>query len=184
MIDAIGRFMTDGPFLAVYLFLFAGAFVRGQATYGVGRWATSLALRHVRPKRRWQQRAVDWLNSEDVLRGTASIHRWGLPVIPFSFLTVGFQTMVNAGAGMLRLPWLTYTLAMIPGALAWALIYSTIGFAVWGAAIEAAAGSPWALAGIVSIVLVAVLTFVVLRRRRAGAAVRDPEIPERSRGNV
>lgn len=104
------------------------------------------------------------------MHGTSSIHRWGLPVIPFSFLTVGFQTVVNAGAGLLRLPWWKYTLAMIPGCLAWALIYSTIGFAVWEAAIAAAAGSPLGIAGMVALVLVLVATVVVRRRRRAARA--------------
>ncbi|MDO5495629.1 MAG: VTT domain-containing protein [bacterium] len=160
-------FLNDGPFLAVYLFLLMVVFLRAQGTYWLGRWATNLAVKHMRPTEGWRKKAVDWLNSPAALRGTASIHRWGLPVIPFSFLTVGFQTVVNAGAGLLRLPWWKYTLAMIPGCLAWALIYSTIGFAVWGAAISAAAGSPWGIAGIIAVIVVVVATQVVRRRRRA-----------------
>ena len=97
----------------------------------------------------------------------AAIHRWGLAVIPFSFLTVGFQTMVNAGAGALRMPWWKYTLAMIPGCLAWATIYSTIGFAVWGAVLAAAAGSPWGIAGIAATALVVGATLAVRRRANA-----------------
>ena len=63
----------------------------------------------------------------------------------------------------------------LPGCAVWALIYSTIGFAVWEAAIAAAAGSPYGIAGMIAVVLVVVATVVVKRRRRAAqqAAQRD-----------
>ena len=56
---------------------------------------------------------------------------------------------------------------MIPGALAWALIYTTIGWAVWEAAISAVAGSPLMLV----VVLAAVIAFFVWRSRRGNRAV-------------
>lgn len=174
-------FLNNGPFLAVYLFLLMVVFLRAQGTYWLGRWATSLAVKHIRPTEGWKKRALDWLNSPDVMRGTSSIHRWGLPIIPFSFLTVGFQTLVNAGAGLLRLQWWKYTLAMLPGCLAWALIYSTIGFAVWGAAISAFAGSPWGIAGIVAVIVVVVATRWVKRRRKS---VRAATAERRASGEL
>lgn len=162
-------FLTGGPFWLVFASLTVIVFCRAQATYWLGRWATALTLRHARPREGWQRRAVDWLASPSLARGTAAIHRWGLPIIPLSFLTVGFQTVVNAGAGLLRLAWWTYTLAMLPGCVAWAAIYSTIGFAVWEAGLAAAAGTPWGVAGIAAVVLVLVATLLVRRRRRSDA---------------
>jgi len=76
------------------------------------------------------------------------------------------------------MPWWRYTLAMIPGCLAWATIYSTIGFAVWGAVLAAAAGSPWGIAGMVATAIIVVATVVVRRRRattRAQLTVIDGE---------
>ncbi|HZK04863.1 MAG TPA: VTT domain-containing protein [Actinomycetaceae bacterium] len=161
----LGTFLAEGPFVAVYLFLLMVVFLRAQGTYWLARWATELAVKHAKPEEGWRKRAIERLDSPSMRKGTASIHKWGLPVIPFSFLTVGFQSVVIAAAGFLRLPWWKFTLAMFPGILAWALIYSTIGFAVWGAAIAAAAGSPWGIAGMVSLA-VAIVAAVVVRRRR------------------
>ena len=56
-----------------------------------------------------------------------------LIIIPLCFLTVGIQTAVNAGSGVVRLRWRTYTLAMIPGCVAWALMYGLGMLAVWHA---------------------------------------------------
>ena len=65
-----------------------------------------------------------------------------------SFLTVGLQTVVNAAAGLIRMPWVRYTIAMLIGCVAWALIYATVGIAAVEACIALAAHSPWALAAV------------------------------------
>jgi membrane protein DedA with SNARE-associated domain len=164
-------FLTAWPFWLVFLFLYLGATIRGQATYWIGRLLTEQALRRTHPAHGWRRRAHSWLQGEGTERGIEAIRRWGLAVVPFSYLTVGFQTMVNAGAGVLRIGWPRYSLAQIPGALAWAAIYSTIGFVVWEAALAAAAGSPWGLAGIVALAVVIVAS-VLVRRRRGTRSVR------------
>lgn len=160
------EFLSDGPLWLLFPFLTVVVFLRAQGTYWLGRWATSLAVRRITPAEGWRTRLLAWLEGDVTDQGVVAIHRWGVAVIPFSFLTVGFQTMVNAGAGILRMPWWRYTLAMLPGCLAWATIYSTIGFAMWGAALAAAAGSPWGIAGMVATVIIAVATIGVRRRRR------------------
>lgn len=184
------EFLTTWPFWLVFAFMFSGALVRGQATYWTGRLVTEQALRRTHPRHGWRRRAHEALQGEGTQRGVDAIRRWGLVAVPFSFLTVGFQTMVNAGAGVLRIRWVLYTVAMIPGALAWALIYSTIGWAVWAAALAAAAGSPAGIAGLVVVALL-VLGAVVTRRRRArlpdvtgaldGDAAAEPEPGQGSR---
>ena len=67
-------------------------------------------------------------------------------------------------------------LAAIPGWLAWALIYSTIGYAVWRAAVAAAAGSPVGIA-VIATALAAAVAFLAVRRlrrsRRAHGASQD-----------
>lgn len=155
------------PFWLALLGLTAVAMGRGQATYWVARLVTEQALRRVKPAQGWQARVHAWLQGEQIAHGRRSIERWGLVVVPLCYLTVGFQTVVLAAAGVLRITWLRFTLAQVPGALAWGLIYTTIGFAAWEAVLLAAAGSPWALAGLVALVLVLVAT-LVSRRSRAG----------------
>lgn len=156
-------------FVVAFLFLFVVAMLRGQATYWLARAVTVQALRHSRPSEGWQARVHRWLRGDGVARGRSSIQRWGLVMIPLGYLTVGFQTLVLAAAGMLRIGWPAFTLVQVPGALAWAGIYSTIGFALWGASIAALAGEPLALAALVAAVVVVGTTLAVRRRRRNGA---------------
>ena len=56
-----------------------------------------------------------WFEGPVPRRGAAMLDKWGIIVIPLCFLTVGIQTAVNAGAGLVRMRWSTYTIAMIPG---------------------------------------------------------------------
>ncbi len=157
-------FLTGWPFWLVFAFLFSGAMLRGQGIYWLGRLATVQTLRRTHPTGGWRLRAHRALSGDGTQRGVAAIRRWGLVVVPLAYLTVGFQSMVMAGAGVLRIHWLRFTLAQVPGALAWAAIYSTIGFAVWTAALAAAAGSPAGVAALVVLVGAGV-TVVVLRLR-------------------
>lgn len=149
-------FVQDGPFALVYGFLLVVVFLRAQATYWVGRATAAGTLRS-----RWAAH----VDGPRTRRAIASIDRWGLPIIPLSFLTVGFQTAVNAGAGLIRMRWLRYTLAMIPGCLVWAAVYALGGLAAFEGAARLAARSPWALAGAVVLLVVAV-TALALRTRR------------------
>lgn len=155
--------------IGFYIFLFLGAMARGQAMYWLARVVTDRVMRLGRPEGGWQLRVHRWLHSDGVARGRASLARWGWPLIPFCYLTVGFQSMVMAAAGMVRMKWSVYVLAQIPGSLAWALIYSTIGFAFWGALFAAMQGNPaWLL---VLLVVVLLLVAWMVRRRRIRRAL-------------
>ncbi|TNC17101.1 hypothetical protein FHE66_12040 [Georgenia sp. 311] len=160
------EFLSGWPFWLVFGFLFLGAMLRGQGIYWLGRLATDQALRRTHPEGGWRLRAHRALSGEGAQRGVAAVRTWGLVIVPLAYLTVGFQSMVMLGAGILRIGWPRFTLAQVPGSLAWAGIYSTIGFAVWSAAIAAAAGSPAGIAALVALVAGIVL-LLVLRRRRA-----------------
>jgi len=150
-------FVQDGPFAMVYGFLLVVVFLRAQATYWVGRAVAAGTLRS-----RW----AEHVDGPRTRRAIASIDRWGLPIIPLSFLTVGFQTAVNAGAGLIRMRWVRYTLAMIPGCLVWAAVYALGGLAAFQAAGSLAARSPWALAGVVVALLLGAAALVLRARRR------------------
>ncbi|WP_164745277.1 DedA family protein [Georgenia faecalis] len=169
-------YLASWPFWLVFAFLYLGATLRGQATYWLGRIVTEQTLRRVHPRTGWRRRVAQTLAGDGTQRGVAAIRRWGLVAIPFAYLTVGFQSMVLAAAGVLRVPWVPFTLAQLPGALAWAAIYSTVGFAVWNAAIAAAAGSPWGIATVVAIVG-GVVGVVVVRRRRVRRAEAADDAP-------
>ena len=75
----------------------------------------------------------------------ALLHRWGPVAVTLAYLTVGVQTAVFAGSGLIRMPYARFTLASLPGAVGWAIVWATAGLgAVW-AALALAARSPWAL---------------------------------------
>ncbi|MBK5248398.1 MAG: hypothetical protein JJE50_03040 [Actinomycetales bacterium] len=167
--------MPDGldnvPFWMQYLFFLVVVLGRAQATYWVARVVTEQALRHTLPTTGAKLRVHAWLQGEGTQRGVEILRRRGVWVIPFSFLTVGFQTMVNAAAGVIRMTWPRYTAAMVPGAMAWAAIYSLGMWAAWESIVAAATGSWWGVVGLIG-VLLAIVALIVLRRRR-GARLEE-----------
>lgn len=155
------------PFAAAFAFLFAVGMLRGQATYGIARLVTEQALRHTRARSGWTAAVHRWLDGEAVGRGRSAVERWGMVAVALCYLTVGFQTLVLAGAGAIRMRWVRFTVAQVPGALAWATIYATVGFAVWVAVIGAVLSGHPLLVVLVGLAVVAavVLARSVLRRR-------------------
>ncbi|MTD15361.1 hypothetical protein GIS00_15585 [Nakamurella sp. YIM 132087] len=147
--------VTGQPFLIAASILAVIVFCRAQATYWIARGAATGALR---------SRFSAKLSGPGVQRATRIVHRYGPPVITVSFLTVGFQTVMNAAAGLTRMPFGRYLLAMIPGCLLWAVLYATVGLAAIEGAIWLAVSSPWAAIA-VGAVLVGGLVWWALRRR-------------------
>lgn len=166
LIDAIAEFVRSGPVAFVYLFFLFGAFSRSQAIYWLGRYMGSFIMKRGRPHGGWRVRMYNRVHADSTQNAIAALRRRGWPMIPFSFVTVGLQTLIQLSAGVIAMPWLRYSIASIPGAIAWALIYTTIGWAVWSAAFRAATGSPWALLAL----LVAALALVWRRTRNTPTA--------------
>ncbi|WP_420366305.1 VTT domain-containing protein [Curtobacterium sp. L3-7] len=160
-------FLEGLPFWWLVLALFVIVFCRAQATYWIARGAVAGASRS-----RWGR----WLDSAAVRRGSALLDRWGLPVVTVSFVTVGLQTVMNAAAGLARVPWWRYLLAMVPGCVAWAFLYATVGLAVFWAVVAALAGSPWGIAAVALLVVATVVAVTVVRHRgsRTGGSSRLP----------
>lgn len=162
--------LKEHPFAVVFMFLYLLGTARGQGTYWLARVVTEQALARTRPMVGWRLRLHQWLAADGVGRGRALLNKWGLVAVPVCYLTVGVQTLVLAAAGVTRVRWLHFTLAQIPGALAWATIYSTIGFAAWYAAWRAAAGErPWLTAAVVLGICVAGACLGWRARRRVRA---------------
>ena len=152
-----GGVTESWPYAATFAFFFAGALARSTVTYWAGR-----GLRAGGERTRWSRH----LDRPAVVRAERFVRRVGAPAVTLSFLTVGVQTAVIAAAGALRMPMARYLPAAVVGALVWAALYTTVGFAVVEAWVAGSAG-PWlalvvALAGLVWAVTVVV-------RRRAGA---------------
>ncbi|MGC4174933.1 DedA family protein [Demequina sp.] len=159
--------ISSGPWWWIFLFLLCVVFLRAQATYWIGRGlrrgaagSESQPQRRAGMARRFSGPA--WQRAQDF------VEKWGFVAIPVSFLTIGFQTLVNAAAGFTRMRWDLYTAAMIPGCAAWAAVYSVVGFSLVAAWKE----SPWLFVAVV-VALVGVAWLFSLWRRRSDVS---PEV--------
>ncbi|MDO5723509.1 MAG: hypothetical protein Q4P33_03780 [Flaviflexus sp.] len=160
--------IAEGPFIWLYLFLLTVVFFRAQATYWLGRYAGHLSARYAHRRNLTARPSVS--------RAIAALRERGWVVIPLSFLTIGFQTACNLGAGLIGIRPLIYTAAMIPGCLAWAGIYATVGFAVWQAALASIAGSPAGTIALVALTI-GVGAYIFLRRRaRTATNVKEHRV--------
>lgn len=152
------------PFGIAVAALFLIVLLRAQATYWIGRGVIAGAL---------HTRLADKLTGPRTTRAITLLNRYGPPIVTVSFLTVGFQTVANAAAGLIRMPWVRYTVAMVIGCIMWALIYATIGFAALNAAMALAAHSPWLLVGVIALLVAIAVAVVIARRRRRSGAPPD-----------
>lgn len=165
--------VTDGPWWWLFCFLLVLVFFRAQATYWLGRWvrhglaipADAEAGSVPQPSSR-RARIAARFSGPTWDRAERFLDRWGFIGVPLSFLTIGFQTMVNAAAGFGRMRWDLYTVAMIPGCAMWALVYSAAGFSL----VSAWKTSPWIVVAAVLGVVALAGVFTRLRRRRVRAS--------------
>lgn len=180
-------FLAQFPYWLAVALLVLGAMLRGQLMYWIGYAVTHQAIKGAarRPsdtaRRGPIRRTIDWLDDGGADPGVRALRRWGLAMVPFSYVTVGFQSMVQAGAGILRITWWKYVLAQIPGAIAWGVFYATVGFAAWELALSAALRSPLGIAGIIALIALIVVSIKFARRsgRAVARQVEDtPAVPE------
>lgn len=163
--------IADGPFIGIAAFLTVVVFLRSQATYWLGRFGTYGFLAKSKDSdKQWVVKLRAWLEGASVRRGVDAVEKWGLTIIPLSFLTIGFQTVVHAGAGVLRLRWWLYTLVAIPGYIAWGSLYAAIGIGLFKTGQAAAVGKTWGL--VMSTVFVIMLSLFILQRRNKAAKAR------------
>lgn len=161
--SVVPAFAREGIWFFVFLFMVV--LLRAQSTYWLARAAASGAVLAT-GRQGFLGAVARWFDGPVPRKGAAMLDKWGVIVIPLCFLTVGIQTAVNAGAGLVRMRWSTYTIAMIPGCVLWALLYGLGTLAVFAAAIRAVAGSPWGWVGLALIVALIAAKIVWGRRKR------------------
>ena len=143
--------------LAVGLFYLV-VLLRGGGTYALGRGARSGAGR---------SRVKARLETPRFRRVERLVERFGAPIVAVSFLTVGFQTLANLAAGVLRMPLPAYLPALAVGGFAWALIWG-VGVATYEAVAALGARSPLeaTVFVVIVVILVTIEVFTVRRSRR------------------
>jgi membrane protein DedA with SNARE-associated domain len=117
-------FWRGWPYPVAVAALFVVVMLRAGATYAIGR-AAQEGVRRSRLSR--------LMAKPRFARMQQAVARWGAPVVTLSFLTVGIQTLVNLAAGALRMPLRRYLPALTVGAILWAFLYATVGFATFAA---------------------------------------------------
>lgn len=195
--DTAAAYGMDGwPFEAVIAGLFVIVIARSHAFYWLGRGVVGGAARLAdrtpnapgpdargsdasgsedRPAAGARSHVLRLMRTPTARRGLAMVHRFGPFAVTLAYLTVGVQTAVFIGSGLLRMPYLRFALASLPGAVAWAFIWGTVGLgAVW-AAVRLATASPWGLAAV--LLLLAALVTSLVRRGRARRAARAAGAP-------
>lgn len=167
----VPQFISEGPFPVLVIFLALVVFSRSQGTYWLARLITSGVIKTSEVTTRpWLRRVGRWLQGASVQQGMDMIDRWGLITIPLSFLTIGIQTVIHAGAGVLRLRWWLYTLVALPGYFAWGFLYATVALSVVKTGQAAILGKTWAVL-LTAGVLVAVVLFSLHRFRVAKSRI-------------
>jgi membrane protein DedA with SNARE-associated domain len=169
------------PFWLVVVLLVVIVAARSHGTYwlarGVAHGASGLGVRRAsdRPTRlaAARGRLQTWGASPSGRRAAEALRRVGPFAVTLAYLTVGAQTAVFAAAGLARMSYPRFVLASVPGCIAWAFVWATVGLGTLYGAVALAARSPWLLAG-VAVVLAALV--VAVRRRAAGrrASTRTP----------
>jgi len=161
--------------------LFVIVMARSHGTYWAGRGVVRGAQgsHQLGSAPGWWHATIEklerWTSTSSAQKGLGMVRRWGAPAVSLAYLTVGLQTAIFASAGLIRMPYLRFTVASIPGALVWAVVWATVGFgAVW-AAVTLFATSPWALLAVVVALAAAIGGLVRLRLSRRA---RRPEPAE------
>lgn len=177
--DPIAAFgLATVPVGIAVVLLFFIVLARSHATYWAGRGVTRGA-QYVHESDRgfaWWRSTIQhlerWTSTRAAQRGLDLVRRWGAVAVTLAYLTVGLQTAVFASAGLIRMRYLRFTIASIPGSIAWAVIWATVGFgAVW-AGVRLFVASP--VAGVAVVLLLAVaIGWVVRRRLQRNAATAD-----------
>lgn len=148
----------DAPYLVIVGALFVIVMLRANGTYWLGRLISRGAER---------TRARRLMESPGYARAVQRLNDWGAPVVAVSFLTIGFQTLVNLAAGATRMPLTRYLPAVTIGCVMWAFLYGTVGTAGWEVLALVWQRNP-ALAVFLGVLVVsALVVFIVWRVREA-----------------
>lgn len=155
------------PFPLLVGALFVIVMARANGTYWLGR-AAAAGTERTRMRR--------LLHAPGYLRAVRWIDRWGAPAVSASFLTVGFQTLMNLAAGVMRMSLRHYLPAVVVGSVIWAFLYGTLGFAGFTAVAALYERSP-VLGVALAVLAVGLLAWWVVSQVRAAHAAAPEELP-------
>ncbi len=162
--------VDDTPVIQLFLFFFTVVFIRTQVFYWIARYVSYMSLKRADIKNPRMRRIAESIRRTGEGRGSRTLERWGLPAVFFSFFMTGTKTIVNVAAGLAQMRFFLWLWPMLLGCIAHAVIYATIGWAAWTAALTAAAGSPIGATAILVVVVGIVFSVVRVRGRRRVAA--------------
>ncbi|WP_435300324.1 DedA family protein [Timonella sp. A28] len=156
--------LDDAPVFVLFVFFFSIAFLRTQATYWLARYVAYRTMRSSDFKNPTMGRIAHWINTNAQGSGINAVHRWGALAVFGSFFMSGTKTVINLAAGLTRMKFPVWLAAMTAGCVAHGIIYATIGWAAWLAALSAAAGSPLGLA--IVVLFIGAVVWTILRTRK------------------
>jgi membrane protein DedA with SNARE-associated domain len=162
-------FWKGWPYPVAVAALFVVVMLRAGGTYALGRAAREGVRR---------SRLARLMAKPRFARMQQLVARWGAPVVTVSFLTVGIQTLVNLAAGVMRMPLRRYIPALTVGAILWAFLYATVGFATFAGWRQMYQLSPAAAIVILVVLLAGLAAYIVWQVRH-----RDDE-DERKPANL
>ncbi|RMX23458.1 hypothetical protein DYI20_04825 [Auritidibacter ignavus] len=146
------------PWFVIWLGLYVVIWARAGGTYLLGRGIRiGVGRTHTRLAR--------VLQTDGYQRAERAIDRWGAPVVALSFLTIGFQTLVNFAAGVTRMRWFRYVPALAVGGAAWAAIYATVGVVSFRALSYFFTRWPVATGVVVALIVIALVIWFVAKLR-------------------
>lgn len=162
------------PYPIVVGALFVIVMARANGTYWLGR-AAAAGTERTRLRR--------LLHAPGYVRAVRWIDRFGAPAVSLSFLTVGFQTLINLAAGVTRMSLRHYLPAVTVGSVIWALVYATIGF-VGVTAFTGLYGKSPVLAVGIAVSAVGLLAWWIVAQVRAAHTASDEAVPSASGDGV
>ena len=121
---------SDAPVIYLFVFFFGIGFGRQFVVYLLARFSL-----HSKYSSRFKivTKFQNWLQGERVAAKAVKLNKYGSPLVTASFLFVGTKSIVNAAAGLSRMRLRYYLPALGVGAIIYATIYTTIGWAAWKA---------------------------------------------------
>lgn len=140
--------------------LFLIVLVRSHATYWAGRGVVrgTQSLHTLQHSPHWYRTTFErldrWTSTQAAQRGLDLVRRWGALAVVGAYLMIGLQTAIFAAAGLIGMRYLRFTVASIPGSIAWAVVWGTVGFSAFYAALRLFAASPWLLVAVVALLIV------------------------------
>ena len=160
------EFWKGWPYPVAVAALFVVVMLRAGGTYAIGR-AAQEGVRRSRLSR--------VMSKPRFARMQQAVARWGAPVVTVSFLTIGIQTLVNLAAGVMRMPLRRYIPALTLGAILWAFLYATVGFATFAGWRRVYEMSPTAAVITLVVLLAALVGYIVWQvRHRDDEDEREP----------